>query len=89
MGRDISLGGIKVLKNASCASLVRASVVTAVSSAAVLFWSSAAFAAQSQTDNAAEEEDEELQEVQVTGTRIRDGRYRRAHQRCVRNALRH
>ncbi|HWL63557.1 MAG TPA: TonB-dependent receptor [Steroidobacteraceae bacterium] len=45
------------------------SVTAAVSSAAMLFWSTAMFAAQSQTA-AAEKEDEELEEVQVTGTRI-------------------
>jgi outer membrane receptor protein involved in Fe transport len=61
------VGGFKVFKNAASVSLARASVAAALSGAAMLLWSSVLSSAEATTN---EDEDEELVEVQVTGTRI-------------------
>jgi outer membrane receptor protein involved in Fe transport len=58
-----------VFKNAASASFARASVAAVVGGAAMLLWSSAVFSAEEKDDDA-KEEDLELTEVQVTGTRI-------------------
>ena len=56
-----------MFKNAVCASFARASVAAALGGAAILLWSSATFAADDAKDG---EDDLELGEVQVTGSRI-------------------
>ena len=68
-----------MFKNAACASFARASVAAALGGAAILLWSSAVVAAEETgaTKSVTAEEkksdtktDQELSEVQVTGTRI-------------------
>jgi len=57
-----------VFKNAACASFVRASVAAALGGAAIMLWSSAVLAADAAADDA--DDELELSEVQVTGSRI-------------------
>ncbi len=63
------LGGLKVFKNAACASVARATIVAALGGSAILSWSPGLRAAEA-TDPAGTDDDLELSEVQVTGTRI-------------------
>jgi outer membrane receptor protein involved in Fe transport len=64
------LGGHTVFRNTACAPFARASVVAVLGGTALLLWSSALLAAEDKKDGTKKDDDLELSEVQVTGTRI-------------------